>query len=180
MTPRLDTPQLVLTWPTEQQITAYHDAVVGSSVLDTILWEGPDHDRAIHEFWDRQRTLEPKGAVTFAMIERTSERYVGQIALRPEDYDHRVLDVGYVVLPDVHGKGFASEAASAMVDYGFRERAAERIFALIFVGNDASRRVAEKAGMRFEGTRRRSVCKRDVWRDEWQLAITRPDWETAR
>jgi [ribosomal protein S5]-alanine N-acetyltransferase len=48
-------------------------------------------------------------------------------------------------------RGLATEAATAVRDYAFRVRGLTRLIRLIRQGNEASRRVAEKVGMRFEG-----------------------------
>ncbi len=71
-------------------------------------------------------------------------------------------------------------ATALAVHEGFANLEAERIFATVFVGNVASRRVAERSGMRLECTLRRVVLERGVWLDEWMLAITHPDWQAAQ
>ena len=112
-----------------------------------------------------------------AAIERTSGRYIGGVSLRPVHEDPAVIDIGYAFAVDSHGRGYATEAVGVLVDEAFIRRGAERIFGNVFVGNVGSRRVREKLGFVHEGTQRRCVCKRGVWRDEWMIAIPRPDWE---
>jgi RimJ/RimL family protein N-acetyltransferase len=68
----------------------------------------------------------------------------------------------------------------AMVDAAFVDRKAERLFADVFVGNHASRRVLEKNGFVFEGVCRSVIAKPDGRRDEWRLALTRADWQAVR
>ena len=178
--PRLQTPRLILTWPSPEQIDGYHQAIVGTDMFDTILWDGPTSDRDLHDYWAHVRSQggwdQP---LSVALVERDSGHVVGGAALRPVDGQPRILDLGYALAPRFHGRGYATEAVRALVDHGFASRGAERIFASVFVGNVASRRVAEKAGMRFEGTLRHVVYKRRTWRDEWIFAIVRPDWIAA-
>lgn len=181
--PRIDTERLVLTWPTEAQIDGYYSAVAGTSMFDTILWDGLSSARELHEGWERRRAraADPAQTFTLAVIEknsnRSSNRYVGEVSVGPFGSNPQILELGYAFAPAVHGRGYATEAVRALVEHAFVERDAERICAPIFIGNVASRRVAEKAGLLYEGTLRRNVSKRGVWRDEWLLAITRPDWE---
>ncbi|HKS54445.1 MAG TPA: GNAT family N-acetyltransferase [Steroidobacteraceae bacterium] len=60
-------------------------------------------------------------------------------------------DVGYAFLPEFRGKGYAFEAASAMLDHGHRVFGLKRILAIVSPDNAGSIRVLEKAGMKLEG-----------------------------
>lgn len=178
--PRIETERLVLTWPNEAQIDGYHQAIVGTDLFDTLLWDGPESDRDLHDYWERNRRTELADPFSLAIIERSTDACIGGLALRPVEGDHRILDLGYALAPAWHGRGLGTEAVGALIDHGFAHREAERVFAMIFVGNHASRRLAEKCGMAYEGTLRRTVLKRGRWLDEWMLAVTRPDWERNR
>ena len=61
-------------------------------------------------------------------------------------------EVGYVLNPDFWGKGLAKEALMRLMVFGFAELRLHRITAKIMTGNTASKRVAEKCGMRHEAT----------------------------
>ena len=179
--PLLTTPRLQLTWPTPAQIGGYHQAILGTRIFDTLEWDGPTSDRDLHEYWEEARQsdwTDPRNDLVVAVIETSSGRCVGGMALITGD--HCSADAGYALAPDVHGKGYATEGLRALRDDGFANRGLQRITAGIFVGNHASRRVAEKCGFRLEGTRRRSVLKRGQWLDDWLFAITRPDWDELR
>ncbi len=56
-------------------------------------------------------------------------------------------DLGYAFLPEHEGRGYASEAGKAAVDFGFGAKGLARILAIVRPGNDASMRVLEKLGM---------------------------------
>jgi RimJ/RimL family protein N-acetyltransferase/Mrp family chromosome partitioning ATPase len=60
------------------------------------------------------------------------------------------VDVGYAFLPEFRGKGYALEAASAVLDHGHRVFGLKRILAIVSPDNAGSIRVLEKAGMKFE------------------------------
>jgi RimJ/RimL family protein N-acetyltransferase len=57
-----------------------------------------------------------------------------------------------VILPEYQGRGFASEAAVGLVEYAFSKLGVERLFASMAAENAASVKVAEKLGMKFEGS----------------------------
>ena len=61
------------------------------------------------------------------------------------------MEVAYELAPRAWGRGYATEAARALVDYGFGEIGLLRIVALIVPDNARSRRVAEKCAMTLEG-----------------------------
>lgn len=60
------------------------------------------------------------------------------------------VDIGYAFLPQFRGKGLAFEAASAVMAYGRKVLRLGRIVAITAPDNDASIRVLEKLGMRYE------------------------------
>lgn len=57
------------------------------------------------------------------------------------------IEVGYRLLPQAWGQGFATEGARALVDYGFDDLDLDRIIGVTHPGNKASQRVLRKAGM---------------------------------
>ena len=61
------------------------------------------------------------------------------------------IEVGYRLLPVAWGKGFATEGASAIVDYGFDDLGLYRIIGVTHPGNTASQRVLMKAGLEDRG-----------------------------
>ncbi len=60
------------------------------------------------------------------------------------------VDVGFALLPQFWSKGYASEAASTVMDWGRRVLGLKRIVAITTSDNHASARVLEKLGMAFE------------------------------
>lgn len=60
------------------------------------------------------------------------------------------VDVGYALLPEFWGNGYALEAVSATLRHAAQKFGLERVIAVVSDGNVASTRVLEKAGLRFE------------------------------
>ena len=105
-----------------------------------------------------EKKLAEGSAAVFAICDPSSGALLGTIGLQI-DRDQRRAELGYWMGRDARGQGFASEAARALLDYGFGELGLERIFASHFPWNPASGRVLEKAGMQREGTLRGHVLK---------------------
>jgi RimJ/RimL family protein N-acetyltransferase len=61
------------------------------------------------------------------------------------------VEVGYRLLPGAWGRGFATEGAQALVDYGFDDLGLHRIIGVTHPGNKASQRVLMKAGLEDAG-----------------------------
>lgn len=91
----------------------------------------------------------------------------------PETYE-----IGWVFNPQYYGQGYATEAAQALLDYGFEMLNAHRIIATCQPENPASYRVMEKLGMRREGHFRQCIFRGNgVWWDEYFYAILRTEWQ---
>ncbi len=73
--------------------------------------------------------------------------------------DHRHAELGYWIGVPYWGNGYATEAATAMVKYGFGTLGLHRIFAGHFTNNPASAGVLRKIGMRHEGCQRAHILK---------------------
>lgn len=87
-----------------------------------------------------------------AILERPAERHIGNIKLGPIDSHHRRGDVGIMIgEPDAWGKGYATEAISALTVFAFRELGLERLSAGAYAVNRASVRAFERAGWEVEG-----------------------------
>lgn len=64
------------------------------------------------------------------------------------------IDVGYAYLPAFWSKGYAFEAAAAVMNYGRTQLGLKRIVAVVSPGNTGSIRVLEKLGLRYAGPTR--------------------------
>ena len=84
----------------------------------------------------------------FSVILKYNDLLIGDCGL-----EHRVIDgetvteLGYDFLSDYWHKGLATEAAKAVRDYAFIELKLPRLVSLVRIGNDGSKRVAERVGM---------------------------------
>ena len=113
-------------------------------------WERTDPDgvRAdIEEMADRAPG-DPGGWVQFSVDERDGGRLVGDVGISPAEGEPGVIKVGYTISPDVQGRGYATEAVQALVDYALHTLGAEVVRAYADADNTPSIRVAEKVGMR--------------------------------
>ena len=91
-------------------------------------------------------------------------------------FQHNGAEIGYVVNPEYHGQGIATEVVGRVIRYGFENLALERIEGKFMIENEASRRVMEKNQMMFEGIRRKGMLIKGIYRDVGTCAIIREDF----
>ena len=94
---------------------------------------------------------QPQGMGLWALELKESAAFLGQVGLFPVEGKGPDVEVAYELAPRVWGHGYATEAARALVDYGFAELRLRRIVALILPANERSRNVASKCGLTLEG-----------------------------
>jgi ribosomal-protein-alanine N-acetyltransferase len=83
--------------------------------------------------------------VLIARDERSIVGSAGFMGKRPENGEP--IELGYGVHPDFRNRGYATEAARALVEWGLAQSSVERVIAKCDLGNAPSVRVLEKSGM---------------------------------
>jgi len=87
----------------------------------------------------------------WATIHKASNRFIGRCGLLPWTIDGRYeVEVAYMIAKEVWGQGLGTEAALAILDYGFDQLQLTRLICLIDRDNLASIKVATHIGMTFE------------------------------
>lgn len=114
-------------------------------------------------------------AITFALVLRDDSSLVGSIGLRI-DRGYDKAELGYWVGKPFWNRGYATEAAIALLAFGFEELRLNRIHAAHLARNPSSGRVMEKAGMLFEGTARQDTMKWGKYEDLVSYGLLRDDW----
>jgi RimJ/RimL family protein N-acetyltransferase len=92
----------------------------------------------------------------------------------------RTAEVGYTFAKEKWGRGYATEALAAMVDYLFDNLGVTRVFGMLHPDNPSSAMVLERAGFLFEGHTRLSFWLGDEVSDDWIYGLTRPHLEAWR
>lgn len=157
---QIETPRLTLRSLTVEDAPLLYDLDSDSAVLRYI---GPrrtgtsiDDYRAHIETVYHKYDAAYRSLGFWAVIERSRQEFLGWTCLRPgPDYrfaaEARFRDddaeLGYRLKAAAWGQGYATEAALAVIDQGFREESMARIVASALVENRASTRVMEKCGL---------------------------------
>lgn len=145
---------------------------------EAVAWTTVPHPyrRVDAEFFVRNgRERWAGGEAAIYGLYNRSDAYCGSFDLRLSPTDPRIADVGYLVSPWARGRGYATAAVRALSAWGFERLELTRIEWRAAVGNEASRRVAEKAGFQLEGVERAGLAHRGERRDCWVGAVLHSD-----
>ncbi len=126
-------------------------------------------------------TLEDAGqALLLAIIVAGTGTLVGDVMLAWTSREHRSGEIGYVLNPEHHDHGYATEAAAALLQLGFEELGLHRIVARVDARNGASAAVARRLGMRQEALLVQNEWLKGEWTDELDFAILADEWRKRR
>jgi ribosomal-protein-alanine N-acetyltransferase len=109
-------------------------------------------DEAREKIRERMELYETQKLGKFPIFLKGTEEFIGTCGLEPFDLNGRTeVELGYRLCLDHWGKGYATEAAGAILQYGFRELRRERIMAFVLRQNRASIRILENLGFESVG-----------------------------
>jgi RimJ/RimL family protein N-acetyltransferase len=117
-------------------------------------------------------------SISFAISISPGRELCGAVGLNIAG-THMHAELGYWIGVPFWGKGYATEAAGAVVAFGFQMLGLHRIYAHHFAGNTASQRVLEKIGMRHEGRFRQHIQKWDRFIDVENYGVLAEEFRTG-
>lgn len=174
----VETDRLLLRPFVAGDLAAMTDMHARADVARYLLWEPRDAEasRAAFERHQDTRFAADGDALCLAGIERTTGRFVGEFLLILTSLEHRGGEVGYILHPDHHGRGYATEGTREMLRLGFERCGLHRIVGRLDGRNAASARVLEKLGMRREAHLVRNELVKGEWTDELVYALLEDEW----
>jgi RimJ/RimL family protein N-acetyltransferase len=109
---------------------------------------------------------------------KATGKVIGDIGLKPEAYDARIVEWGVSFSPKYQRRGFARESISGVISHLFAEKNVHRTIAITDVRNASSIRMLEKLNFRREAEFRESFWDEaaNAWRDEFLYAMLEKDW----
>ncbi|MFT4283512.1 MAG: GNAT family protein [Protaetiibacter sp.] len=122
-------------------------------------------------------SLEGENAgVAVGVFRRDDGELIGDLVLFHPDLVNGVAEIGWVIRPDVSGRGYATEAVRTLLDAAFGVYGLRRVVARIDAENTASARLAERVGMRLEAHLVENEWYKGRWGDELDYAILAREW----
>ena len=120
--------------------------------------------------WLAGRTLR------LGIFERSTGVLLGSVEVDGIDFRRGQAELGYWIRTDRCGRGYATEAANAMVRYGFETLRVHKIRADVAVGNSSSARVLAKLGFTHEGTLREDRPVGSIFVDHWRFGLLQREY----
>ena len=136
----------------------------------------PEDVRAFVRMFIAQQQETPRRKFQLAIVLPESGQLIGNCGVRVRDPILRAADIGYELNPRYWGRGYATEAARAMLAFGFDHLGMHRIAANCVADNLASARVLEKIGMQREGRFREHEWYKERWWDTLFYPILASEW----
>lgn len=174
----LQSDRLLLREFRDDDFEAVHAYATDPEVVRYMDW-GPNSEDDTREFLKRAQTYiegDPRIGFELAVIHLERGELLGGIGLH---VNGPKAMLGYCFARPAWGRGYATEAARVMLDFGFRSLKLHRIWACCDPENAGSVRVLLKVGMRKEGHLKHDCQIRGEWRDNLLFAILEGDWMLA-
>jgi RimJ/RimL family protein N-acetyltransferase len=127
----------------------------------------------------RRRTERGDGRFIGLVVEHDGE-VVGDSMLYLQGTGLTEGEIGWTVLSQHAGRGFATEAAREVLRLGFEHYGLRRIVANLDARNDRSAALCERLGMRRESHRRGDFWSKGLWTDSYDYALLADEWRAAR
>lgn len=113
----------------------------------------------------------------WAVQHKADRKMIGRLGLHSHHPRDRRAEIGYAYNRHYYGQGIATEAARAVLEFGFTTLQLNRIGARALPDNAASIRVLVKLGMQFEGVQREYTTLRGKPEDLHCYSILRREWQ---
>jgi [ribosomal protein S5]-alanine N-acetyltransferase len=173
----IETTRCRLRCPTAADIPGVFAATRFAGFNDGMQWEPP----AIVEELEqplRENLLEWAAGRTFAftIANPVSDCLIGRIGIRQTNRAD-VWNLGFWTHPECQGQGYMTEAATAIIEFGFEQLGASRIEASYALWNKASQRTLEKVGMKLVRYIPHAFQKRGRWIEANKMEITSREWQ---
>jgi RimJ/RimL family protein N-acetyltransferase len=106
-----------------------------------------------------------------AILAKPEIDFIGSCWLDITNTTHQRASIGYFIDNQYWGRGYATEAAKALLKYGFETLKLHRIEATCDADHQATRRVLEKAGLKREARMRQYRQRQNTWTDSCLYSI---------
>lgn len=133
-----------------------------------------------NDFLNHDGKLNKNNSYIFAVFLREDDRFIGfaDMIIQSQNSNGGCGEIGYFLLPEHWGKGYATELARALIDVGFTKYGLHKISARCNSNNLKSENVMKKVGMTKEGELRKVRFKNGSWDDEKHYGILIDEWKS--
>ena len=150
---RLYTPRLMMRKMEISDAADMFEYAKSQELTKYLLWSPHPNEEYTRTYLKYvQKLYKKREFFDWSVVLRSSGKMIGTCGFSEIDAENRSAQIGYVIHPEFQMRGYATEAADAVMRFGFEKMALHRIEARFMQGNQASCRVMQKLGMRHEAT----------------------------
>jgi RimJ/RimL family protein N-acetyltransferase len=175
--PTLETHRLRLRWMTEVDVPALFEIFSHPEVTRYWSWsaytEVPQAEKLLR---DIHECFAERSLFQWGVARREDDRVVGTCTLSDLSGQHRRASLGYTLSRAYWGQGYAREAVSRMVEFGFTSLELHRLEADVDPRNAGSIKVLEGLGFQREGYQRERYFLNDEAQDAVMYGLLRREW----
>lgn len=131
----------------------------------------PNTEKRMREYFNYIQSA--KDIVVFAIIEKKSDKHVGNISLQNIDWISRNAEMAFIINAKYGGKGYGYEAGTLVINYAFERLNLIRVYCGTSEKNIPMQRLAEKLNMKKEGVRHKAMYKMGQYVDIYEYGMLR-------
>lgn len=167
----LESNRLIIREFAPEDVAAVHQYASNPVVTKHMIW-GPNTEDETRAYINH--TIEMQGQQSrvdyeFAVVLKDSHELIGGCGIHI--FEPSQGEIGYCFNPLYWRQGYASEAAAALLQFGFGELGLHRIYAKCRPENKESANVMKRIGMKYEGHLRGHMYHKGTWHDSHQYSI---------
>lgn len=180
--PIIETDRLNLRAFTPDDFAAYAAYHVRSDVYRYLYSAPPNRETLQRQYTSVVRPVFAQEGDVFklAVVIKETGQLVGEVLLKFANENALQGEVGYIFDPTYAGKGYATEATRAIIDYGFTHLGLHRIFARLDTANRGSIGVVERLKLRREAHFIENDRFSGIWGDEFVYAVLSHEWGSRK
>lgn len=174
----IETDRLIMRKPRETDIQDIIEYSSDTLIAEEVDWEPTEE--GIREYIEKQRDLYPEDDpewLDLAIELKKEHKVIGTIGIGVTSREHRQGIIGYALGIKYHRQGYATEAARAILEFGFTSMDLHRIIAKSDEKNTRSWELMERIGMRREAHFKHSRFQEGEWRTKLVYALLADEWE---
>jgi RimJ/RimL family protein N-acetyltransferase len=159
-------------------LAAYH-RVRAREDIHRWLYSEPATEAEARQAIEQRIARPPETGVALVAELTATAEFVGDVTLTLGPPEHRQAEIGFAFDPAHQGRGYATEAAAAVVALAFGAYDLHRVYGRLEARNLASARVLEKLGMRREAHLVENEWVKGEWQSELVYALLAREWLTT-
>ena len=175
---KLDTERLLLRLLDLADAERVRELAGDKKIADTTTNIPHPYEKGMAEEWISSSRIkfESGECLNLAIILKSTQELIGAVGLIIDKGFNRG-ELGYWIGREYWNRGYCTEAARAVLEYGFNQLLLHKITSSHFARNPSSGKVMRKIGMKKEGFLKKHVPKSDNYEDLVLYGILRKEWE---